>query len=113
MYGFLQSHFEKVHPSDEQPDFHTSAYLGDLLVTCYSLHSRNRTFGAMIGKGYTVKATILEMNMVAEGYYAARGMQAVAAQYGISLPIATILYNILWEGLSPTEGFSRIEKMLT
>lgn len=113
MYGFLQSHFEKVHPSDEQPDFHTSAYLGDLLVTCYSLHSRNRTFGAMIGKGYSVKAATLEMNMVAEGYYAARGMQAISSQYAISLPMATIIYNILWEGMRPAEGFAKLEKMMS
>ncbi len=113
MYGFLQRHFEKVHPSDEKPDFHTSAYLGDLLVTCYSLHSRNRTFGAMIGKGYTVKAATLEMNMVAEGYYAARGMQAISAQYNIPLPMATIIYRILWEGLHPATGFAQIEKMMS
>lgn len=113
MYGFLQQHFEKVHPSDEQPDFHTSAYLGDLLVTCYSLHSRNRTFGAMIGKGYTVKAATLEMNMVAEGYYAARGMQAVSAKYGIALPMATIIYQILWEGVSPAANFRKLEGLMT
>lgn len=113
MYGFLQSHFEKVHPSDEKPDFHTSAYLGDLLVTCYSLHSRNRTFGAMIGKGYSVKAAILEMNMVAEGYYAARGMQAISAEYTIPLPMATIIYDILWQGLRAQEGFKKLEKMMS
>lgn len=113
MYGFLQSHFEKVHPSHEQPDFHTSAYLGDLLVTCYSLHSRNRTFGAMIGKGYSVKAATLEMNMVAEGYYAARGMQAISSQYAIALPMATIIYNILWENTRPAEGFAKLEKMMS
>lgn len=113
MYGFLQVHFNKVHPSDEQPDFHTSAYLGDLLVTCYSLHSRNRTFGAMIGKGYSVRAATLEMNMVAEGYYAARGMQAVAAQYNISIPMATVIYEILWQGASPAGHFARLEKMMS
>jgi len=113
MYGFLQAHFEKVHPSDEQPDFHTSAYLGDLLVTCYSLHSRNRTFGAMIGKGYTVKAATLEMNMVAEGYYAARGMQTVSAKYNIAIPMASVIYQILWEGVSPAENFRKLEKMMS
>jgi glycerol-3-phosphate dehydrogenase (NAD(P)+) len=112
MYGFLEKHFDKVHPSPEHPDFHTSAYLGDLLVTCYSLHSRNRTFGAMIGKGYSVRATTLEMNMVAEGYYAARGMQAVSSKYDIAIPIATIIYKILWEGAPATESFKQMEKML-
>ncbi|MBA3829794.1 MAG: NAD(P)-binding domain-containing protein [Taibaiella sp.] len=113
MYRFLEAHFEKVHPSNERPDFHTSAYLGDLLVTGYSLHSRNRRFGAMIGKGYTVQATMLEMNMVAEGYYAARGMQSISKEYSIPIPIATFLYKVLWEGMNPSDMFLRLEKLFT
>lgn len=113
MYHYLNEHFEKVHPSNEHPDFHTSAYLGDLLVTCYSLHSRNRTFGAMIGKGYSVKAATLEMNMVAEGYFAARGMRHIAASYNIAIPLATCIYDMLWEGKKPEDVFRKMEKMLS
>ncbi len=113
MWRFLKKHFKKIHPSDDKPDFHTSAYLGDLLVTCYSLHSRNRTFGAMIGKGYTVKAATLEMNMVAEGYNAARGMQKIAEGYGLKIPIATRIYEVLWEGRSAADMFSELEGVLS
>ncbi len=113
MWRFLKEHFQRIHPSNEEPDFHTSAYLGDLLVTCYSLHSRNRTLGAMLGKGYSVRAATLEMNMVAEGYNAARGMSHIAARYGISLPIAARIHSVLWEGFPARQMFAELEGALS
>lgn len=113
MYFFLKEHFNKIHPSTERPDFHTSAYLGDLLVTCYSLHSRNRTLGTMLGKGYTVKAAILEMNMVAEGYYASRGMKKIAQELSINMPIADKVHEVLWEAKPPRVAIKEMEDMLS
>ena len=92
--------------------YNTSVYLGDLLVTCYSLHSRNRTFGNMIGKGYSVRAAELEMNMVAEGYNASKCIIAVNEQLKIDLPIITAIYEILWHGSNPAEAFKSLEKLL-
>lgn len=93
-------------------NYNTSVYLGDLLVTCYSLHSRNRTFGNMIGKGYSVRAAELEMNMVAEGYNASKCIIAVNENLNIDLPIITTIYEILWHGENPSEKFKELEKRL-
>ena len=87
-------------------------YLGDLLVTCYSLYSRNRTFGNMIGKGYSVKAAQLEMNMVAEGYNASRSIFLINERIQADMPIAAAIYRILWQQLSPAAGFRLIEEVL-
>jgi glycerol-3-phosphate dehydrogenase (NAD(P)+) len=93
-------------------NYNSSVYLGDLLVTCYSLHSRNRTFGNMIGKGYSVRAAQLELNMVAEGYNASKCITAINENLKIELPIINAIYEILWKDASPEEAFKSIEKIL-
>jgi len=89
-----------------------SAYLGDLLVTGYSNFSRNRMFGNMIGKGYTVKSTIMEMNMVAEGYYAVKGVAILNEKYKIKASIIHTVYSILYEGVNPGKAMAKLSKKL-
>ena len=96
----------------KSPNYAASVYLGDLLVTCYSPFSRNRTFGTMIGKGYSVHAAGLELDMVAEGHPASRCIHLTNRETRADMPIAETVYEILWEGLSPREGMRRIEQVL-
>lgn len=88
-----------VHPIDR--DINEPAYLGDLLVTAYSTFSRNREFGTMVGKGYSVKAAQLEMNMVAEGYYAVKCVHEINAKLGVDMPISEATYRMLYERIAP------------
>jgi glycerol-3-phosphate dehydrogenase (NAD(P)+) len=93
-------------------NYSSSVYLGDLLVTCYSLFSRNRSFGNMIGKGYSVEATKLAMQMVAEGYPASKCIAALNEKVKADMPIATGMYKILWEAEDPIKAFEKIEAVL-
>ncbi|HZE84069.1 MAG TPA: NAD(P)H-dependent glycerol-3-phosphate dehydrogenase [Puia sp.] len=106
MAGFLRK--TGISPAN----YAASVYLGDLLVTCYSLYSRNRTFGNMIGKGYSVKAARLELNMVAEGYNASKCIYLINKEIEAEMPIAGMIYRILWENVKVREGFKQIEPLL-
>lgn len=94
------------------PNYAASVYLGDLLVTCYSLYSRNRTFGNMIGKGYSVRAAQLELNMIAEGYNASKCIYDLNKDIKTEMPIAETVYKILWENVKPADGFKLMEHSL-
>lgn len=107
------SHFmEKTYPFNR--DILASAYLGDLLVTCYSRFSRNRTFGQMIGKGYSVAAAQMDMNMIAEGYYAAACIRQVKLRCGVdvNMPIADAMYAIMYEKKSAVKEMAKILSQL-
>lgn len=88
-----------VHPI--QRDINEPAYLGDLLVTAYSTFSRNREFGTMVGKGYSVKAAQMEMNMVAEGYYAVKCVHEINQKLKVDMPISEATYRMLYEKMAP------------
>jgi len=93
-------------------NINNSAYLGDLLVTGYSLFSRNRTFGNMIGKGYTVKSAMMEMTMIAEGYYATKSAYQLNRKYGAKTPIIDAVYEILYEGKEAKKVFKKLTDKL-
>lgn len=100
-----------VHPIER--DIKESAYLGDLLVTAYSQFSRNRTFGNMIAKGYTVKSAQLEMNMIAEGYYASKCIHQINKNHKVDLPICRAVYSILYEKHSALLEIKLLSELLT
>ncbi|MDO4728166.1 MAG: NAD(P)H-dependent glycerol-3-phosphate dehydrogenase [Bacteroidota bacterium] len=106
----MKRYIRKVHRMKR--NINNSAYLGDLLVTGYSLFSRNRTFGNMIGKGYTVKSAIMEMNMIAEGYYATKLAYELNQQLKAKTPIIDAVYQILYEQKNPKKVFRKLTEKL-
>jgi glycerol-3-phosphate dehydrogenase (NAD(P)+) len=109
----MKKYVKKVHKMKR--DINDSAYLGDLLVTGYSIFSRNRLFGTMIGKGYTVKSAQLEMSMIAEGYYATNSAYNLNQQKGkkkAKTPIINAVYEILYENKDPKKTFKKLTEKL-
>jgi len=106
----MKKFIRKVHKMKR--NINNSAYLGDLLVTGYSVFSRNRMFGNMIGKGYTVKSAMMEMSMVAEGYYAVKSAYKLNQEYGAKTPIIDAVYEILYEGKDAKKVFKKLTEKL-
>lgn len=106
----MKRFIKKVHKMKR--NINNSAYLGDLLVTGYSVFSRNRMFGNMIGKGYTVKSAMIEMSMVAEGYYATKSAHRITQENKAKTPIIDTVYGILYEHRDPKEEFLKLTEIL-
>lgn len=106
----MKKFIKKVHKMKR--NINDSAYLGDLLVTGYSVFSRNRMFGNMIGKGYTVKSAQMEMSMVAEGYYATNSAYQIVQNTGAKTPIIKAVYDILYQGKEPKKVFKKLAEKL-
>lgn len=102
----MKRFIKKVHKMKR--NINNSGYLGDLLVTGYSMFSRNRTFGNMIGKGYTVKSAMLEMSMVAEGYYATKSAYKINKKNEAKTPIIDTVYNILYDKKDAKKEFLKL-----
>ena len=93
-------------------NINNSAYLGDLLVTAYSVFSRNRMLGNMVGKGYTVKAALMEMTMIAEGYYGAKTTYELSTFFNGEYPILQFVYQVLYEKVSAKKKMKALSKVL-
>ena len=106
----MKRFIRKVHKMKR--NINNSAYLGDLLVTGYSTFSRNRMFGNMIGKGYTVKSAMLEMSMVAEGYYATESAYKIKEQNGARTPIINAVFAVLYQGKDAKQTFKELTRLI-
>ena len=101
----IERFVSKISPNDRQ--INSSAYLGDLLVTAYSQFSRNRTFGNMIGRGYSVKTAQMELKMIAEGYYATKSIHEINKDLGVKMPILDFVYGVLYKNQSLLKAFEQ------
>jgi glycerol-3-phosphate dehydrogenase (NAD(P)+) len=106
----MKRFIKKIHKMKR--NINNSAYLGDLLVTGYSIFSRNRMFGNMIGKGYTVKSAMMEMSMIAEGYYASKSAYLINEKNKAKTPIIDAVYAVLYKQKNPKKIFSKLTELL-
>ena len=107
----LEIFLTEIYPSNRAVN--STEYLGDLLVTSYSLHSRNRRFGNLIGRGYSVSAAKGQMNMIAEGYYASKCIQELNKKNIINAPIANAVYQVLHCSKSPKTVFNKLSSVMS
>jgi glycerol-3-phosphate dehydrogenase (NAD(P)+) len=96
----------------EGRDLNAAAYMGDLLVTCYSPLSRNRRLGTLLGKGCSVKSALNEMTMVAEGYYAAECIRRSSMRRNVDMPIADMVWEVLYNKASARDAMQNLIKIL-
>ena len=96
----------------EGRDINAAAYMGDLLVTCYSPLSRNRRLGTLLGKGCSVRSALNEMTMIAEGYYAADCIRQSSMRRNIDMPIADKVWEVLYEGASARDAMQALTQIL-
>lgn len=105
--GEMTRFLEESYPAEGR-NTQVSAYLGDLLVTCYSVYSRNRRLGLLIGHGCTVKSALNEMTMVAEGYFAAECIRHINFRHKVDMPIAEMVYKVLYERASARRSMKEL-----
>ena len=109
--GEMKRFIDEAVPMENR-DINSAAYMGDLLVTCYSPLSRNRRLGTLLGKGCTVKSALNEMTMVAEGYYAAECIRRSSMRRNIVMPIADMVWEVLYNHASARESMQNLTQIL-